>query len=166
MAKIGLKHHRIGADRGGRPFRDLGAVVEHGNCVGSRHDEIDGVLDQQHRNPHLSRQTANELDQLRAHGWRQLPAGVMAAVAVLAIAVPRSGIAPELSPQLRALHEINLTAYWHDLPSLPPAFSDAPSVRKRVGARDKPARMIDDALRRRAVEAVGRALATTESPPT
>lgn len=102
----------------------------------------------------------------RAHGWRQLPASVMAAVALLAIGVPRSGIAPELSPQLRAQHEINLTAYWRDLPSLPPAFGEAPSLRKHAWARYKPARMIDDALRRRAFEAVSRALATAEPPPT
>ena len=102
----------------------------------------------------------------RQHGLRHLPASVMAAIALLTIAVPRSGITPELSPQQRVEHELNLSAYWRDLPSLPPVSAEAPTLRKRMVLREKPARMIDDALRRRAFEAVGRAVSTTESPPT
>ena len=88
----------------------------------------------------------------------------MAAVALLT-SVPRSGIAPELSPQARVVHELNLTAYWRDLPSLPPVLAQPQVARKRVIARDKPARMIDNELRQRAFEAVERAV-SSESPPT
>jgi membrane glycosyltransferase len=102
----------------------------------------------------------------RHHGLRHLPASVVAAIALLAIGVPRSGITPELSPQMRVEHELNLSAYWRDLPSLPPVSAEAPTLRKRMVLREKPARMIDDALRRRAFEAVGRAVSSTESPPT
>jgi membrane glycosyltransferase len=91
---------------------------------------------------------------------RLLPASLLAAVVLFAVAVPRTGIAPELPPQWRVDHE--LTAYWRGVPSLRQVSAEAPPVRKRV--RDKPARMIDDALRRRALEAVGRALAD-EAPP-
>jgi membrane glycosyltransferase len=101
----------------------------------------------------------------RTHGWRHAPAAAMAAVALLTIGVPRDGIAPELSPQLRVEHELNLTAYWRDLPSLPPVTAQQPLARKRMVVRDKPARMIDNAIRQRAIEAVERALAS-EAPPT
>ena len=97
-------------------------------------------------------------------GWRHLPAGAMAVIAVLAAAVPRPGIAPELSAQVRAAQEVNLMAYWHDLSALPQVTAQPPAVRKRVVAREKPARMIDNALRQRAFEAVERAL-VSESPP-
>ena len=94
------------------------------------------------------------------------PAAAMAAVALLTFGVPRPGIAPELSTQLRVEHELNLRAYWRDLPSLPPVLAQPPVARKRMAARDnKPARMIDNAIRQRAFEAVERAIAT-ESPPT
>ena len=62
---------------------------------------------------------------------------------------------------MRVEHELNLAAYWRDLPSLPPVSAEAPTLRKRMVLREKPARMIDDALRRRAFEAVGRAVSTT-----
>jgi membrane glycosyltransferase len=88
----------------------------------------------------------------------------LAVVALLTIAVPRDGIAPELSPALRVEHGLNLTAYWSDLPSLPPV-SAQPPLRKRVAVREKPARMIDNEIRQRAFEAVERAIAS-ESPPT
>ncbi|HEU5293784.1 MAG TPA: glucans biosynthesis glucosyltransferase MdoH [Burkholderiaceae bacterium] len=101
----------------------------------------------------------------RARSLRHLPASVMAAVALLTIAAPRPGLTPGLSPQLRVEHELNLAAYWRDLPSLPPV-NVHPPVRKRVFVRDsKPARMIDDAIRQRALEAVERAVAS-ETPPT
>jgi hypothetical protein len=90
----------------------------------------------------------------------------MAAVALVVIGVPRVGNTPELSPQLRVEHDLNLTAYWRDLPSLPPVLAQQPSARKRVVVRDKPARMIDNAIRQRAIEAVERALASGETPPT
>jgi hypothetical protein len=88
----------------------------------------------------------------------------MAAIAMLSVAVPRPGIAPELSAELRAAHEVNLMAYWRELPSLQPVSAQPPTARKRMVAREKPARMIDNALRQRALEAVERALAS-ESPP-
>jgi membrane glycosyltransferase len=96
-------------------------------------------------------------------------ASVMVGVAALAMTVPQSGIAPELSPTLRAESDMALAwraeqemvAYWTE-PMLP-LVREAP-VRKRVSARDnKPARMIDDALRERALEAVRSLM--TQPPP-
>ncbi|HET9207051.1 MAG TPA: glucans biosynthesis glucosyltransferase MdoH [Burkholderiaceae bacterium] len=99
---------------------------------------------------------------------RLASASVMMGVAALAMTVPQSGIAPELSPSLRAESDMALAwraeqemvAYWTE-PMLP-LIGEAP-VRKRVVAREKPARMIDDALRQRALEAV-RMLATQPPP--
>jgi hypothetical protein len=54
-------------------------------------------------------------------------------------------------------------AYWREVPSLPPILAEAPTPRKRIAARERPARMIDDALRQRALESV-RPL-TLQSPP-
>ena len=93
----------------------------------------------------------------------------MMGVAALAMTVPQSGIAPELSPSLRAESDMALAwraeqemvAYWTE-PMLP-LIGEAP-VRKRVVARaEKPARMIDDALRQRALEAVR--MLSTQPPP-
>jgi membrane glycosyltransferase len=100
---------------------------------------------------------------------RLASASAMMGVAALAMTVPQSGIAPELSPALRAASETALAwraeqetvAYWTE-PMLP-LVGEAP-VRKRVIARnDKPARMIDDALRQRALEAVRSLM--TQPPP-
>ena len=71
----------------------------------------------------------------------------------------QSGVAPELSASVRAESDMALAwraeqemvAYWTE-PMLP-LVGEVP-VRKRVAAREKPARMIDDALRQRALEAV------------
>ena len=99
---------------------------------------------------------------------RLASASLMMGVAALAMTLPQSGIAPELSPAIRAetavlawRAEQEVVAYWTE-PMLP-LISEAP-VRKRMVLRDnKPARMIDDALRQRALEAV-RSL-STQSPP-
>jgi membrane glycosyltransferase len=100
---------------------------------------------------------------------RLATASVMMGVAALAMTLPQSGIAPELSPTLRAESDMALAwraeqemvAYWTE-PMLP-LVREAP-VRKRVSARDnKPARMIDDALRERALEAVRSLM--TQPPP-
>ena len=99
---------------------------------------------------------------------RLASASLMMGLAALAMTVPQSGIAPELSPSLRAESDMALAwraeqemvAYWTE-PMLP-LIGEAP-VRKRVVAREKPARMIDDALRQRAIEAV-RMLATQPPP--
>ncbi|HYJ97881.1 MAG TPA: glycosyltransferase family 2 protein, partial [Burkholderiaceae bacterium] len=100
---------------------------------------------------------------------RLASASLMMGVAALAMTVPRSGIAPELSPSLRAESDMALAwraeqemvAYWTE-PMLP-LIGEAP-VRKRVVARaEKPARMIDDALRQRALEAVR--MLSTQPPP-
>ena len=100
---------------------------------------------------------------------RLASASVMMGVAALAMTVPKSGIAPELSPSLRAAADTALAwraeqevvAYWTE-PMLP-LVGEAP-VRKRVIARnEKPARMIDDALRQRALEAVRSLM--TQPPP-
>jgi membrane glycosyltransferase len=93
----------------------------------------------------------------------------MMGVAALAMTVPQSGIAPELSPAIRAQTDMSLAwraeqevvAYWTE-PMLPLTIESP--VRKRVVVRDKPARMIDDALRQRALEAV-RELMLSQTPP-
>jgi membrane glycosyltransferase len=99
---------------------------------------------------------------------RLASASVMMGVAALAMTVPQSGVAPELSPSVRAQAEMlawraeqEVVAYWTE-PMLP-LVGEVP-VRKRVAAREKPARMIDDALRQRALEAV-RELMLTQTPP-
>jgi membrane glycosyltransferase len=100
---------------------------------------------------------------------RLASASLMMGVAALAMTVPQSGIAPELSPAIRAetavlawRAEQEVVAYWTE-PMLP-LISEAP-VRKRMVVRDnKPARMIDDALRQRALEAV-REMMVTHTPP-
>jgi membrane glycosyltransferase len=112
----------------------------------------------------------------RARGWarpqralRLVSASLMMGVAALAMTVPQSGIAPELSPAIRAetavlawRAEQEVVAYWTE-PMLP-LVGEMP-VRKRVLVRDsKPARMIDDALRQRALEAV-REMMMTQTPP-
>jgi hypothetical protein len=94
-------------------------------------------------------------------GLRLAQAGVMAAAAMVALAMPRSGFAPELSAQSRL--ELQLAADSSSLSASPHSI-EAPSPRKRLIARERPARMIDDALRRRALEAVRRAMASQESP--
>jgi len=86
-----------------------------------------------------------------------LPVTVTAAIAVLVAAMPRPGVAPELPPQWRAGNEVVLSAYWVE-----PAPA-APAPRKRV-VRSRPARMIDDAVRQRALDAVHRSLAS-DAPP-
>ncbi len=100
---------------------------------------------------------------------RLASASLMMGLAALAMTVPQSGIAPELSPSLRAESDMALAwraeqemvAYWTE-PMLP-LIGEAP-VRKRVVARaEKPARMIDDALRQRALEAVR--MLSTQPPP-
>ncbi len=110
------------------------------------------------------------------HAWvrprralRLVSASLMMGVAALAMTVPQSGIAPELPAALRAESdralawraEQEVVAYWTE-PMLP-LVGQAP-VRKRVVARnEKPARMIDDALRERALEAVR--MLMTQPPP-
>jgi membrane glycosyltransferase len=98
----------------------------------------------------------------RAH--RLAPAGLMAAVAVMAIALPRAGLAPELPLAWRL--QPALSAVADSVQATPQPLAEAPSPRKRVVAlRERPARRIDDAVRRRAIEAVERALAAqVESP--
>ncbi|HVO06180.1 MAG TPA: glucans biosynthesis glucosyltransferase MdoH [Burkholderiaceae bacterium] len=94
----------------------------------------------------------------RAGGWRMLPTAATAALALLAAAVPRPGLAPGVPADARG--DLVVAAYWSDTPAVQPVRA---SARKRV-VRDKPARMIDDAVRQRALEAVQRSLAV-ESPP-
>jgi membrane glycosyltransferase len=91
----------------------------------------------------------------RPRALRLASASAMAGVAALAIMLPLPGVAPELSPALRAASlawraEQETVAYWTE-PMLPLA-GETP-VRKRA-VRERPARMIDDALRQRALDAV------------
>jgi len=97
----------------------------------------------------------------RRGGLRLAQGAVMAAAAVVALAVPRSGMAPELSPDWRA--ELQLEAFSSSATEAQRSI-ESPQPRKRLIARERPARMIDDALRRRALQAVKRAMATQESP--
>ena len=96
----------------------------------------------------------------RHDGWRMAPTAATALMALAAAAVPLPGIAPELPPQWRAVSDIVTSAQWHEATVVAQA---QPPLRKRM-LREKPARMIDDALRQRAFEAVQRALAA-EAPP-
>jgi len=97
------------------------------------------------------------------HHRRFAPALAMMAVAVCALAVPRMSQSPELSATWH--NEQQVAALW-DAMLHEPASTIAPMPPKRVMAavRYKPARMIDDAVRRRAIEAVERAIAA-EDPP-
>lgn len=92
-------------------------------------------------------------------GMRWAHAGLVAAMmAVLATAPSPSGFAPELPHGGRADREFVRVAD-NTTPTAPPAMQKRP-LRKRA-AHERPARMIDDAVRSRAIEAVKRAL---ESP--
>ena len=93
----------------------------------------------------------------RSPAVRMGSAAVMAAAAMLAFALPRAGLAPELPPEWHL--QQHLVAY--DDSSIP-MFTDADEAapRKRLTQRLRPARMIDDSLRRRAFEAVERATAS------
>ncbi|MBE7419521.1 MAG: glucans biosynthesis glucosyltransferase MdoH [Ideonella sp.] len=95
---------------------------------------------------------------------RFAPALAMMAVAVCALAVPRMSQSPELSAAWH--NEQQVAALWDAMLHEPSATTIAPAPPKRVMAavRHKPARMIDDAVRRRAIEAVERAIAA-EDPP-
>jgi len=95
----------------------------------------------------------------RGGGWRLTPVAATAALAVLAAAVPIPGVAPELPPHVRAGSGFTVASVWPELPAA--AHTQAPP-RKPV-VRHRPARMIDDAVRQRAIEAVERAL--SEQPP-
>jgi membrane glycosyltransferase len=99
--------------------------------------------------------------QAARRGSRWAHAGLVATMAVLAISPPQSGIAPELPPGWNAGQHI--VAVADSMPISPPKV-DKPAPRKRVVVRERSARMIDDALRRRALEAVERALASESSP--
>jgi len=91
-------------------------------------------------------------------------AAVVAATAVLAFAMPRSGVAPGWPPELPTeWHLQQQLAAYDDSSIVVSPEADAPAARKRSAERSRPARMIDDALRRRALEAVERATAA-DSP--
>jgi hypothetical protein len=75
-------------------------------------------------------------------------------VALVAAAMPQPGLAPDV-PGTWGVASRHATQ-WEQV-TLPPV-AQAPVVRKRV-VRGRPARMIDDAVRRRAIEAVERAIA-------
>jgi len=97
----------------------------------------------------------------RAH--HLAPAALMAAVAVMAVGLPRAGLAPELPPAWRLQPSLSAVADSVQTPQ-PPAEVQSP--RKRVAALpERPARRIDDEVRRRAIEAVERALATQDESP-
>jgi len=89
-------------------------------------------------------------------------AGLTLAVASL---LPRTGVAPGLSPSLQAERAISEWLARGPEAEDPPIVSAA-VVRKRVvrAQPERPARMIDNAVRRRAMQAVERALAEEPSP--
>jgi len=92
-------------------------------------------------------------------GVRIASTGLVAAAAAFALSSPRSGFAPELPAGWCAAQQ--LAAYPGALGA---SLADKPTPRKRKVLREKPARMIDDALRRRAMEAVERAIAPADVP--
>jgi membrane glycosyltransferase len=102
----------------------------------------------------------------RSRALRPLPMWAMAAVAALTIAVPQGGIAPELPATWRAEQEFLAT--WRQTPTLATVVlgAQAPIRRAMSSVRERPARRIDDALRRRALDAVERAVISDSSPPT
>src|SRR3989442_4416530 len=71
MTQIRLEHGEVGADRCRRALGDLDTAVEHGHDIGCSHDEVDGMLDQQHGDAHLPGEAPDELDELRAHRRRE-----------------------------------------------------------------------------------------------
>lgn len=97
---------------------------------------------------------------------RFAPALAMTAIAVGALAVPSMSQSPELSAAWR--NEQQVAALWDAMLRDEPAATVAPAPRKRAVAavryNHRPARMIDDDVRRRAIEAVERAIAI-EDPP-
>jgi membrane glycosyltransferase len=102
---------------------------------------------------------------IKAPRRRWAHAGLAAtAVAVMAISTHQSGYTPELPQAWRAAPQVVAVADTgdEDLQMSEPVV-DRPSSRRRV-VRERPARMIDDAVRQRAMEAVRRAVATDSSP--
>jgi membrane glycosyltransferase len=93
-------------------------------------------------------------------GRRWAQAGLVLTLAAMAAVSPRpSGFTPELSAGWR--HDQFVTVA-DSTPTTAPVL-DKPASRKRV-MRERPARMIDEAVRRRAMEAVKRALESESSP--
>lgn len=89
-------------------------------------------------------------------------AGLVATtMAVLAISPP-PGFAPELPSGWHEGIQFVAVADGDNMPASGHLL-DKPALRKRV-VSERPARMIDDAVRRRALEAVRRALASESSP--
>jgi membrane glycosyltransferase len=93
-------------------------------------------------------------------GMRLATSGLVVAAATFALILPRSGIAPERPADGR---QPRLLAY-SDAPRVSLRTGHKPTPRRRKVSPDKPARMIDDALRRRAMEAVERARAWEDVP--
>ncbi len=95
-------------------------------------------------------------------GARWAHAGMVAAtVAVLAIS-PRPSDTPEVPSAWGEGRELVAVANTSSMRS-PGATFDKPAPRKRV-VRERPARMIDDEVRQRAMEAVRRSLTSESSP--
>jgi membrane glycosyltransferase len=89
-----------------------------------------------------------------------------AAMTVVAVGVLALGVAPSSDPGRSTPAwdwDPQLVAPADTGPSVSPG-ADRPSVRKRPVLRERPARMIDDAVRRRALEAVERAMASQDMP--
>jgi hypothetical protein len=94
-------------------------------------------------------------------GLRLVSSGMAVSALAFALVSPGASIAPELPMTWRA--DRPLIAYMEDS-QLSPAGADKPQRRKREPQPDRPARRIDDALRRRAIEAVERAMASPDAP--
>jgi membrane glycosyltransferase len=87
---------------------------------------------------------------------------VLITVAVAAMSPRPSGFTPELPHGWREGRQIVGVSHNDSMPAAAPIL-DKPPSRKRV-MRERPARMIDEGVRRRAMEAVKRALASESSP--
>jgi membrane glycosyltransferase len=95
-------------------------------------------------------------------GMRWAHAGLVVATVAAAISPRPSGFTSELPPGWRQGHQFVAVADSDSMPTSGPIL-DKPPSRKRV-MRERPARMIDDEVRHRAMEAVKRALESDSSP--
>ncbi len=100
-----------------------------------------------------------------APAWRLATALAMAAVAAFALALPAPHATPARGFEALASAPVQV-ARASDTEAEPPLPSaePAPAARRRVAWRERPARRIDDAVRRRALESVFRAIAAEGSP--
>src|SRR5262245_13830356 len=67
VSKVSLEDLSVAGQFGRRAFRDHLAVVQDDDPVGDAHHELDGVLDEDDRDPLLAHEPADQTEQLLAH---------------------------------------------------------------------------------------------------